>query len=436
MTPITIIGAGLAGCEAAWQIAGKGIPVDLFEMRPQRMTPAHQSDRLSELVCSNSLRGTGMHNAVGLLKEELRRCGSLFITTADAHAVPAGGALAVDREGFAEQITRSIDEHPLITLHRQEITEIPDDRIVIIASGPLTSEALAEKIGALTGQEHLYFYDAIAPIIEADSINMEKVYAASRYDRGGADYLNCPFDKEQYLAFVEALCQGDKVVPHDFEKVVHFEGCMPVEVLAERGEMTLAFGPMKPVGLRDPRTGRDPFAVIQLRQDDKHADLYNLVGFQTKLTYPEQERVFRTIPGLEKVKFARLGSMHRNTFINAPACLNETMQLKGAANIFFAGQITGVEGYVESAASGFIAGLSAAACYQEHNFLSPPLTTALGALLNYPVTASVENFQPMNITYGLFPALEQRIRKRRDRRQALADRALADLDLWFKAEKQ
>ena len=436
MTPITIIGAGLAGCEAAWQIAGKGIPVDLFEMRPQRMTPAHQSDRLSELVCSNSLRGTGMHNAVGLLKEELRRCGSLFITTADAHAVPAGGALAVDREGFAEQITRSIDEHPLITLHRQEVTEIPDDRIVIIASGPLTSEALAEKIGALTGQEHLYFYDAIAPIIEADSINMEKVYAASRYDRGGADYLNCPFDKEQYLAFVEALCQGDKVVPHDFEKVVHFEGCMPVEVLAERGEMTLAFGPMKPVGLRDPRTGRDPFAVIQLRQDDKHADLYNLVGFQTKLTYPEQERVFRTIPGLEKVKFARLGSMHRNTFINAPACLNETMQLKGAANIFFAGQITGVEGYVESAASGFIAGLSAAACYQEQNFLSPPLTTALGALLNYPVTASVENFQPMNITYGLFPALEQRIRKRRDRRQALADRALADLDLWFKAEKQ
>jgi len=436
MTPITIIGAGLAGCEAAWQIAGKGIPVDLFEMRPQRMTPAHQSDRLSELVCSNSLRGTGMHNAVGLLKEELRRCGSLFITTADANAVPAGGALAVDREGFAEQITRSIDEHPLITLHRQEITEIPDDRIVIIASGPLTSEALAEKIGALTGQEHLYFYDAIAPIVEADSIDMEKVYAASRYNRGGADYLNCPFDKEQYLAFVEALCKGEKVVPHDFEKVVHFEGCMPVEVLAERGEMTLAFGPMKPVGLRDPRTGRDPFAVIQLRQDDKHANLYNLVGFQTKLTYPEQERVFRTIPGLEKVKFARLGSMHRNTFINAPACLTETMQLRGAPNIFFAGQITGVEGYVESAASGFLAGLSAAACYQEHNFLSPPLTTALGALLNYPVTASAENFQPMNITYGLFPALEQRIRKRRDRRQALADLALADLALWFKAEEK
>ncbi len=434
MTPITIIGAGLAGCEAAWQIAGKGIPVDLFEMRPQRMTPAHQSDRLSELVCSNSLRGTGMHNAVGLLKEELRRCNSLFITTADRHAVPAGGALAVDREGFADQITRMIDEHPLITLHRQEITEIPMDRLVIIASGPLTSDALAEKIGTLTGQKHLYFYDAIAPIVEADSIDMEQVYAASRYDRGGADYLNCPFDKEQYLAFVEALCKGDKVVPHDFEKVVHFEGCMPVEVLAERGAMTLAFGPMKPVGLRDPRTGRDPFAVIQLRQDDKHANLYNLVGFQTKLTYPEQERIFRSIPGLEKVKFARLGSMHRNTFINAPACLTETLQLKQSPNIFFAGQITGVEGYVESAASGFLAGLSAAACYQDRSFRPPPLTTALGALLNYPLTASSENFQPMNITYGLFPALEQRVRKRRDRRQAMADRALADLDLWREAE--
>ncbi len=430
MTPIMIIGAGLAGCEAAWQIARQGIPVELFEMRPQRMTPAHQSDRLGELVCSNSLRGTGMHNAVGLLKEELRRCNSLFISTADAHAVPAGGALAVDREGFAEQITKMIEEHPLITLQRQEVTEIPGDRLVIIASGPLTSDALADKIGALTGQDHLYFYDAIAPIVEADSIDREKVYAASRYDRGGADYLNCPFDKEQYLAFVDALCKGQKVAPRDFEKVVHFEGCMPVEVLAERGEMTLAFGPMKPVGLRDPRTGRDPFAVIQLRQDDKHANLYNLVGFQTKLTYPEQERIFRTIPGLESVRFARLGSMHRNTFINAPACLAETLQLKTSADIFFAGQITGVEGYVESAASGFLAGLSAAARHQGRSFQPPPMTTALGALLNYPVTASAEGFQPMNITYGLFPDLEKRIRKRRDRRQALADRALVDLEQW------
>jgi methylenetetrahydrofolate--tRNA-(uracil-5-)-methyltransferase len=430
MTPITIIGAGLAGCEAAWQIARQGIPVDLFEMRPHRMTPAHQSDRLSELVCSNSLRGTDLHNAVGLLKEELRRCNSLFIAIADAHAVPAGGALAVDREGFADGVTKVIEGHPLITLRRQEITEIPDNRLVIIASGPLTSDALAKKIANLTGQDHLYFYDAIAPIVEADSIDREQVYAASRYDRGGADYLNCPFDKEQYLAFVENLCQGEKVAARDFEKVVHFEGCMPIEVLAERGAMTLAFGPMKPVGLRDPRTGNDPFAVVQLRQDDRHASLYNLVGFQTKLTYPEQQRIFRSIPGLEHVNFARFGSMHRNTFINAPACLTETLQLKQAPDIFFAGQITGVEGYVESAASGFLAGLSAAAYYQGRSFQPPPETTALGALLNYPVKASTEGFQPMNITYGLFPELKTRIRKRRDRRQALADRALTDLEVW------
>jgi methylenetetrahydrofolate--tRNA-(uracil-5-)-methyltransferase len=430
MTPITIIGAGLAGCEAAWQIARQGIPVELFEMRPQRMTPAHQSDRLGELVCSNSLRGTGMHNAVGLLKEELRRCNSLFMAAADAHAVPAGGALAVDRDDFADHLTEAITTHPLITLRRQEITDIPVDRMVIIASGPLTSDALAEKIAVLTGKDHLYFYDAIAPIVEADSIDRTQVYAASRYDKGGADYLNCPFDKQQYLAFVESLCKGDKVAAHNFEKVVHFEGCMPIEVLAERGVMTLAFGPMKPVGLRDPRTGRDPFAVVQLRQDDRHANLYNLVGFQTKLTYPEQQRIFRSIPGLVNVRFARLGSMHRNTFINAPACLSETLQLKQAPNIFFAGQITGVEGYVESAASGFLAGLFAAAYHRGDSLQPPPSTTALGALLSYPVNASPESFQPMNITYGLFPDLEQRIRKRRDRRQALADRALMDLETW------
>ena len=379
MTPVTIIGAGLAGCEAAWQIARYGIPVELCEMRPLRMTPAHQSDRLGELVCSNSLRGTGMHNAVGLLKEELRRCQSLFIAAADAHAVPAGGALAVDREAFAEHLTRAIEGHPLITLQRREITDLPEDRLVVIASGPLTSDALAQKIATLTGQDHLYFYDAIAPIVEAGSIDLQQVYAASRYDRGGADYLNCPFDKAQYLAFVDNLRKADKVAPHDFEKVIHFEGCMPIEVLAERGEMTLAFGPMKPVGLRDPRTGREPFAVVQLRQDDRHASLYNLVGFQTKLTHPEQRRIFRTIPGLENARFARLGSMHRNTFINSPVCLSETLQLRQAPNIFFAGQITGVEGYVESAASGFLAGLSAAACRLGRSFQPPPPTTALGA---------------------------------------------------------
>jgi methylenetetrahydrofolate--tRNA-(uracil-5-)-methyltransferase len=430
MKPIKIIGAGLAGCEAAWQITRHDIPVDLYEMRPERMTPAHQGGQLGELVCSNSLRGTGMNNAVGLLKEELRRCNSLFIEAADQHAVPAGGALAVDREGFSAKLTQAIEAHPLITLHRSEITEIPADGTVIIASGPLTSDALAEKIAVLTGQEHLYFYDAIAPIIEADSIDREKVYAASRYDRGGADYLNCPFEKDEYLTFVQALCEGQKVAARDFEKVVHFEGCMPVEVLAERGEMTLAFGPMKPVGLRNPKTGRDPFAVIQLRQDDRHASLYNMVGFQTKLTYPEQRRIFSTIPGLEKVRFARLGSMHRNTFINSPSCLTETLQLKSTPEIFFAGQITGVEGYVESAASGFLAGLSAAAYQLDKEFNMPPASTALGALLRYPVNASPDNFQPMNITYGLFPPLEKKIRKRRERREALAERALADLEGW------
>lgn len=430
MTPVIIIGAGLAGCEAAWQIALQGIPVELFEMRPHRMTPAHQSDRLGELVCSNSLRGIGMHNAVGLLKEELRHCNSLFIATADSHAVPAGGALAVDRDGFADQLTKAIAGHPLIKLQRQEITEIPVDRTVIIATGPLTSDALAAKIATLTGQDHLYFYDAIAPIVEADSIDRSLVYAASRYDKGGADYLNCPFDRERYLAFVEHLCKGDRVATRDFEKAIHFEGCMPIEVLAERGEMTLAFGPMKPVGLRDPRTGHDPFAVVQLRQDDRHASLYNLVGFQTKLTYPEQRRIFRTIPGLENANFARLGSMHRNTFINSPTCLSETLQLKQKPDIFFAGQITGIEGYVESAASGFLAGLFAAARHRGNSCPPPPPTTALGALLRYHVDASPKGFQPMNITYGLFPELERRIRKRSERRQALADRALVDLEAW------
>jgi methylenetetrahydrofolate--tRNA-(uracil-5-)-methyltransferase len=430
-TPVYIIGAGLAGTEAAWQIARRGLPVELFEMRPARMTPAHRSGQLGELVCSNSLRGTGMHNAVGLLKEELRRCNSLFIEAADRHAVPAGGALAVDREGFAGHLSRAIEAHPLITLHRQEITDIPADRLVIIASGPLTSDPLAAAIATLTGQEHLYFYDAIAPIVEADSIDYDLVYAASRYNRGGADYLNCPFDKEQYLAFVEALCKAEKVRPHAFEEVIHFEGCMPIEVLAERGEKTLAFGPMKPVGLPNPRTGHEPYAVVQLRQDDRHANLYNLVGFQTKLNYPEQRRIFRTIPGLGNASFARLGSMHRNTFINAPASLNQFLQLKDRPNILFAGQITGIEGYVESAASGFLAGLISVALCNKATFRPPPSTTALGALLNYPATASVEHYQPMNITYGLFPPLEQRIRKRRDRRQALADRALQDLESWL-----
>ncbi|MEJ2524518.1 MAG: methylenetetrahydrofolate--tRNA-(uracil(54)-C(5))-methyltransferase (FADH(2)-oxidizing) TrmFO [Desulfuromonadales bacterium] len=430
MTPVQIIGGGLAGCEAAWQMARQGIAVDLYEMRPHRMTPAHHSDQLGELVCSNSLRGVGMHNAVGLLKEELRRCRSLFIEAADAHAVPAGGALAVDREDFAAHLTRAISDHPLISVHRREISDIDPERVTVVASGPLTSAALATKISALTGADHLYFYDAIAPIVTADSIDHDVVFAASRYDRGDADYLNCPLDRDTYLAFVRSLCQAEKVTPRSFEKIIHFEGCMPVEVLAERGEMTLAFGPMKPVGLRDPRTGREPFAVVQLRQDDQHGSLYNMVGFQTKLTYPEQRRVFRTIPGLEQAVFNRLGSMHRNTFINAPACLTGTLQLQNQPKTLFAGQITGVEGYVESAASGFLAGLVAVACVTNRPFVPPPPTTALGALLRYTASAAADNFQPMNITYGLFPPLAQPVRKRRDRRQALANRALEDLERW------
>jgi methylenetetrahydrofolate--tRNA-(uracil-5-)-methyltransferase len=429
---ITIIGGGLAGCEAAWQSAQRGVRVKLLEMRPQRQTPAHHSDRLGELVCSNSLRGAGLHNAVGLLKEELRHCNSLLIRAADATAVPAGGALAVDREGFAEYLTHAIEQHPLITVERQEVTELPEDGPVIIASGPLTSDALAGQLAELTGEDHLYFYDAIAPIVEADSIDRDIVYAASRYDKGGADYLNCPMDKEQYLSFVAALCQADKVATRNFEKAVHFEGCMPIEELAARGEMTLAFGPMKPVGLRDPRTGRDPFAVIQLRQDDRHASLYNLVGFQTKLTYPEQRRIFCTIPGLEQARFARLGSMHRNTFINAPACLNNSLQLRSEPRLFFAGQITGVEGYVESGACGFLAGLFAAQSLRHEELALPPATTAMGALLNHLSTAPEKGFQPMNVTYGLFPPLEQRVRKRRERRLALAERALADLQDWWR----
>lgn len=431
LSPITVVGGGLAGCEAAWQLAGCGLAVELLEMRPQRMTPAHHGDRLGELVCSNSLRGAGMNNAVGLLKEELRRCGSLFMAAADAHKVPAGGALAVDRDSFAEHLTAAITSHPRITLRREEVTELPPGDPVIVASGPLTSDALAGQIAALTGEQHLYFYDAIAPIVEADSIDYAVVFRASRYGKGGNDYLNVPLDRDQYLAFVAALLAAEKVAPHDFEKVVHFEGCLPIEELAARGEMTLAFGPMKPVGLRDPRTGREPFAVAQLRQDDAHATLFNLVGFQTKLTWPEQRRIFRTLPGLENARFARLGSMHRNTFLNAPACLSPTLQLKSDARLFFAGQITGVEGYVESAACGFLAGLFAAGHRLGIPVPPPPPTTALGALLAHLATASPKGFQPMNVTYGLFPPLEGRHRKRADRRLAMAERALEELDGWW-----
>jgi len=428
--PIVIIGAGLAGCEAAWQAANQGAPVILYEMKPKRFSPAHQAQGLAELVCSNSLRGAGLNNAVGCLKEELRRCRTLFMEAADATAVPAGGALAVDREGFSAYITEKIAAHPLIELRREEVTTLPETGTVIVASGPLTSEALSQEIARLTGSEHLYFYDAIAPIVEADSIDFAKAWRASRYGKGGDDYVNCPLSKEEYFAFVAALKAAEKVPAWDFEKMLHFEGCMPIEEMAERGEMTLAFGPMKPVGLPDPRTGKPPFAVVQLRQDDRHATLYNLVGFQTKLTYPEQRHIFRAIPGLEEARFARLGSVHRNTFINAPRCLTRTLQLKSASRIFFAGQISGIEGYVESAATGFLAGLFVPRWQRDQALPLPPATTALGALLGHLADSSPENFQPVNVNYGLFPPLEGQRRKRADRRLAMAERALADLEPW------
>ncbi len=432
MEEITIIGAGLAGCEAAWQAAKEGCQVKLYEMKPLQFSPAHQSEKLAELVCSNSLRGAGMNNAVGCLKEELRRSGSLFIEAADATSVPAGGALAVDRGEFSNYISDKIAAEPNIQLIREEITHLPADETTILTSGPLTSEKLSAELEKLTGSEHLYFYDAIAPIVEVDSINFDIAWRASRYDKGGDDYINCPMNEEQYFTFVQALVDADKVSGREFEKLIHFEGCMPIEEMAVRGPQTLSFGPMKPVGLPDPKTGKIPYAVLQLRQDNRNASLFNLVGFQTRLTYPEQKRIFRTIPGLEQVNFARLGSMHRNTFINAPACLTRSLQFKAAPHIYAAGQLSGVEGYVESAACGFLAGIFAAFQLRGNTIPYPPEETALGSLLGHLSAAKGVNFQPMNINYGLFPPLElKRKMKRADRRLAMAERALATLPQWW-----
>ena len=426
---ITIIGAGLAGCEAAWQAAQRGVGVTLREMKPERFSPAHHLPGLGELVCSNSLRGDSLENAVGLLKEELRRCNSLIMEAAEATRVPAGGALAVDRQLFSEYITDKIQSHPLIRLERGEITAIPAEGTVIIASGPLTSDALALSLASLTG-DRLYFYDAIAPIVSADSLDMTRVFAASRYGKGdGDDYLNCPLNVEEYGRFVDELLKGEKVAAREFERIVHFEGCMPVEEMAGRGPETLRFGPMKPVGLIDPRTGSEPYAVIQLRAENRERTMYNLVGFQTKLTWPEQRRIFRMIPGLEQAEFVRLGSLHRNTFINAPALLLPTQQLRSEPRILFAGQITGVEGYVESAASGFLAGITAARLLQGAPLAVPPPETALGALMAHITNADARHFQPMNVNYGLFPELAGRVKKK-EKRQRLAERALAALDGW------
>lgn len=427
----TVIGAGLAGCEAAFQLAQRGLDVTLVEQKPKARTPAQTTDAFCELVCSNSMRGAALTNAVGLLKEELRRAGSLVLRSADEAAVPAGGALAVDRERFSERVTRALEQHPRVTISHQVIESIPAvDHPVILATGPLTGDALAGDIARAIGSEHLAYYDAIAPIVSTESIDMTKAYKKSRYDKGGGAsgidgtgaYINCPMDEAQYRAFVAALLAAQKVEPRSFEDVRYFEGCLPVEVMASRGEMTLAFGPMKPVGLEDPRTGKRPFAVVQLRQEDEAASAYNLVGFQTRMTWPEQKRVLCMIPGLENAEFLRMGSVHRNTFVNAPECLDETMQLRARPGVYLAGQISGVEGYVESCAGGFLCALLLAGAPP------PPKTTALGGILTQ-LSRKVKDYQPSNITWAHVAPLEARMKKR-DRYEAMAERALRDLDAW------
>ena len=433
--PVQVIGGGLAGSEAAWQVARLGVPVVLHEMRPVRGTDAHSTGGLAELVCSNSFRSDDHeNNAVGLLHEEMRRLDSLIMRCGDDARLPAGGALAVDRHAFSEAVTRKLEGEPLVTIERAEIAGTPPDDwdSTIIATGPLTSPALAEAIGTLTGEAYLAFFDAIAPIVHKESIDFDKAWFQSRYDKGeGADYINCPLDKNEYDAFVAALLEGETTDFKEWEKATpYFEGCLPIEVMAERGPETLRFGPMKPVGLTDPRTGQRPYAVVQLRQDNALATLYNIVGFQTKLKYGAQTRVFRMIPGLERAEFARLGGLHRNTFINSPRLLDRSLRLKAEPRLRFAGQITGVEGYVESAAIGLLAGRLAAAERLGRRFAPPPPTTAHGALLAHITgDAEADTFQPMNINFGLFPPLEVRAKKK-ERRPLLSQRALADLTAW------
>jgi methylenetetrahydrofolate--tRNA-(uracil-5-)-methyltransferase len=425
---VTIIGGGLAGSEAAWQLARRGIGVDLWEMRPVRGTEAHHTDRLGELVCSNSFRNATLETAVGLLKEEMRGLGSLVMQVADACKVPAGACLAVDRDQFAQGLTAAVEAAPGIRLVREEMTEIPAG-LTILATGPLTSPALSQALQAALGTKHLYFYDAIAPIVAADSIDMGVAWKASRYDKGGEDYINCPLDRPQYHAFVEAVVAAEKVPTRDFERCIYFEGCMPIEEMARRGRDTLAFGPMRPVGLVDPRSGKRPHACVQLRQDDAEARLFNMVGFQTKMTYTEQRRVFRLIPSLERAEFVRLGSLHRNTFVDSPALLLPSLQVVGRKRLLLAGQIVGVEGYVESAATGLLAGLNAARLLRGEAPLTPPRTTALGSLLAYVTQRGKKAFQPMNANYGLFPPLSRTLRGR-DKKLAMAERALAELARW------
>jgi methylenetetrahydrofolate--tRNA-(uracil-5-)-methyltransferase len=445
---VTIVGGGLAGAEAAWQVARCGVRVRLFEMRPTVKTPAHQTELLAELVCSNSLKSQALANATGLLHAEIAQIGSLVQAAARAHALPAGLALAVDRTAFAQEVTRRIEEHPLIDIVREEVKEVPADRPLIIATGPLTSGSLAESFRHLfsvyleeqcaaprlpLGARLLYFYDAVSPILATESIDRERVFAASRYGKGGEDYLNCPMTESEYRTFWQALISAELYPLHDFESLEEahfFEGCLPIEELARRGEEALAYGPLKPVGLVDPRTGRQPYAVGQLRREDKAGQMYNMVGFQTRLRRGEQQRVFRMIPGLERAEFHRYGSIHRNTYIPAPLLLEMTLQFKGDKGLFFAGQLIGVEGYLESMASGLLAGINAARLIQGLEPIVPPETTMLGALLRYVSGADPAHFQPMNCNFGLLPPLQARIRDRRERNTALADRSLKEMEAW------
>ncbi|MBQ6249137.1 MAG: methylenetetrahydrofolate--tRNA-(uracil(54)-C(5))-methyltransferase (FADH(2)-oxidizing) TrmFO [Oscillospiraceae bacterium] len=428
MIEVTVIGAGLAGSECAWQLAQRGIHVRLREMKPQKATPAHVTPYFAELCCSNSLRSDQLENAVGLLKEELRRLGSLILRCADATRVPAGGALAVDRHGFARMVTEAIRSHPNITVEEGEVTEIPAGEVVI-ASGPLTSDALAEQIAALTGQaDGLHFYDAAAPLVAFDSVDMSSAYFASRYDRGTPDYINCPMDKEQYTAFWQALTTAQEAEVHGFDDGGVFEGCMPVEVMARRGEDTLRFGPLKPKGLPDPKTGRDPYAVVQLRKDNADGSIYNLVGFQTHLKWPEQRRVFTMIPALHDAQFLRYGVMHRNTYLDSPRLLDRYYRLKADPRIAFAGQMTGVEGYVESCASGFLVGVETARRLLGEVPADFPQTTAIGALGLYVSNETVAAFQPMNINFGIIPPLDHRVKGKRNKNAEISARSLAVID--------
>ena len=424
MEPVIVIGAGLAGCEAAWQLAQRGIPVELREMKPHKMTPAHHSPEFGELVCSNSLRSDQLENAVGLLKEELRRCGSLILSCADAHRVEAGGALAVDREGFSRAITERVRSHPLITVVEGEVTQLPTEGEVIVASGPLTSDALAEAIRALVHADYLSFYDAAAPLVTFESLDMDHAWFASRYDKGTADYINCALDQEEYAAFWEALTAAQAAEVHGFEDQKVFEGCMPVEVMARRGVDTLRYGPLKPKGLKDPRTGREPYAVVQLRKDNAQGSIYNLVGFQTHLKWPEQKRVFSMIPALREAEFVRYGVMHRNTYLDSPRLLDRYYRLKALPRVMFAGQITGVEGYVETTASGFVAAVELSRRLLGQPPVDFPQETALGALALYISNETVEQFQPMNVNFGIIPPLGYKVKGKRNKNAELSRRAL------------